>query len=138
MFGTEMGISKSSVMKRILVAVSVLALLLCFSTSSFAQQDAAARQAQMKEKLMTDLKMTSVQADSVVAVSSSYRPQLREIYQDQSLSQDQKMTKMKAISEQVDKRLQPVLGDSLLTQYKDWRQANMQRMQQQGGKPGGN
>jgi len=124
-------------MKRSLVVSFIAALLFCFSFSSFAQQDAAARQAQMKQKLMTDLKMTSVQADSVVAISASYRPQVREIFQDQSLSQDDKMAKMKAISDQADKRLQPVLGDSLLTQYKDWRQANMQQMRG-GGKPAGN
>jgi hypothetical protein len=123
-------------MKRLHTASLLTALLLCFFLNSFAQQDPAARQAQMKQKLMTDLKMTPVQADSVVTISASYRPQFKEIFQDQSLSQDDKMTKMKAISDQVDKRLQPVLGDSLLNQYKEWRQANMQQMRN--GKQGGN
>jgi hypothetical protein len=137
MFGNANCISNTSIMKRFFPITVLAAFLLCFSLSSFAQQDAAARQAQMKQKLMTDLKMTSVQADSVVAISASYRPQVREIFQDQALSQDDKMAKMKSISDQADKRLQPVLGDSLLTQYKEWRQANMQQMRG-GGKPGGN
>lgn len=124
-------------MNRSFAASIVAAFLLCSTLCGYAQQDQAARQAQMKQKLITDLKMTPVQADSVVAVSASYRPQIREIFQDQSLSQDDKMAKMKAISDQADKRLQPVLGDSLLTQYKEWRQANMQQMRG-GGKPGGN
>ena len=44
---------------------------------------------------MTDLKMTDVQADSVVSISMSYMPQRRAIFQDQSLSQDDKQAKMK-------------------------------------------
>jgi len=82
---------------------------------------------------MTELKMTEVQADSVMAISMSYMPQRREIFQDQSLSSDEKMTKMKGITDQVDKRLQPILGDSLLKQYQDWRAKNMQQMR--GPKP---
>ena len=88
-----------------------------------------ARQAQMKQKLMTDLKMTDVQADSVVAISMSYMPQRRAIFQDQSLSQDDKQAKMKEITDQADKRIQPVLGDALFKQYQEWRAKNMQQMQ---------
>jgi hypothetical protein len=127
---------KLHIMKSFLAAGVIVLLALFSTTNSFGQSDASARQAEMKQKLMTDLKMTSTQADSVVAINSSYRPQFKEIYQDQALSQDDKMARMKAISDQADKRLQPVLGDSLLTQYKDWRKANMQQMR--GGKPGGN
>ncbi len=61
-------------------------------------------------------------------------PQRRAIYQDQSLSQDDKQAKMKAITDQADKRIQPVLGDSLFKQYQDWRTKNMQQMR--GGKSG--
>jgi hypothetical protein len=82
----------------------------------------------MKQKLITELKMTDVQADSVVAINSSYRPQMREIFQDQTLSQDEKKAKMKAITDQADKRIQPVLGDPLFKQYQDWRAKNMQQM----------
>jgi hypothetical protein len=85
---------------------------------------------------MTDLKMTDVQADSVVAINRDFMPQRREIYQDQTLSQDDKMAKMKAISDQADKRIQPVLGDPLFKQYQDWRTKYMQQMR--AGKPAGN
>ena len=112
------------------IAAGAFILLALFSTvNSFAQSgDPSARAAQMKQKLVTDLKMTEVQADSVVAINTSYRPQFMAIYQDQSLSQDDKKAKMKSISEQADQRLQPVLGDSLLAKYKDWRKENMQQM----------
>jgi ABC-type branched-subunit amino acid transport system ATPase component len=121
-------------MKHFIVAGIFVMAALITSVNSFAQQtDPAARQAQMKQKLITDLKMTDIQADSVVAISMSYMPQRREIFQDQSLSQDDKQAKMKAITDQADKRIQPILGDSLFKQYQDWRTKNMQQMR--GGRP---
>jgi hypothetical protein len=121
-------------MKHFIVAGIFVMAGLVASVNSFAQQgDPAARQAQMKQKLITDLKMTDVQADSVVAISMSYMPQRRAIFQDQSLSQDDKQAKMKVITDQADKRIQPILGDSLFKQYQDWRMKNMQQMR--GGRP---
>jgi ABC-type branched-subunit amino acid transport system ATPase component len=121
-------------MRHFIVAGIFVMAAMITSVNSFAQQtDPATRQAQMKQKLITDLKMTDVQADSVVAISMSYMPQRRAIFQDQSLSQDDKQAKMKAITDQADKRIQPVLGDSLFKQYQDWRTKNMQQMR--GGRP---
>jgi ABC-type branched-subunit amino acid transport system ATPase component len=121
-------------MKHFIVAGIFVMAALVTSVNSFAQQtDPATRQAQMKQKLITDLKMTDVQADSVVSISMSYMPQRRAIFQDQSLSQDDKQAKMKEITDQADKRIQPILGDSLFKQYQDWRTKNMQQMR--GGKP---
>jgi hypothetical protein len=122
------------IMKLFIAAGVVVILTLFSSVSSFAQTDPATRQAAMKQKLMTDLKMTAVQADSVVSINMDFMPQRREIYQDQSLSPDDKKAKMKTISEQADKRIQPVLGDSLYKQYQEWRIKNMQQMRE--GKPG--
>jgi hypothetical protein len=128
---------KLEIMKRIIsTGAIVLAVLFTTVSTGFAQSDPAARQAQMKQKLMTDLKMSEVQADSVVSINASYRPQMRDIFQNQSLSQDDKKAQMKAITDQADKRIQPVLGDSLYNQYKEWRKENM--MQMRGGKPGNN
>ena len=121
-------------MKHFIVAGIFVVAALITSVNSFAQQtDPATRQAQMKQKLITDLKMTDVQADSVVAISMSYMPQRRAIFQDQSLSQDDKQAKLKEISDQADKRIQPILGDPLFKQYQDWRTKNMQQMR--GGRP---
>jgi hypothetical protein len=125
-------------MKQFIAAGVIVMLALFSSVNSFAQQgDPAARQAQMKQKLITDLKMTDVQADSVVAISMSYMPERRAIYQDQSLSQDEKQAKMKTITDEADKRIQPILGDPLFKQYQDWRTKNMQQMRS-GAKPAGN
>lgn len=124
-------------MKHFMVAGIFLMVAMIASVNSYGQQgDPASRQAQMKQKLMTDLKMTDVQADSVVAINMSYMPQRRAIFQDQSLSQDDKQAKMKEITDQAEKRIQPVLGDALFKQYQDWRAKNMQQMRL--GKPAGN
>jgi hypothetical protein len=119
---------------KLFISVAAICMGFLFSSfNSFAQTDPAARQAAMKQKLMTDLKLTDVQADSVVAINMDFMPQRRQIYQDQSLSPDDKKAKMKSVSDQADKRILPVLGDSLLKQYQDWRMKNMQQMR--GGKP---
>lgn len=123
-------------MKQIIPAGAVFIFALLFSFSGFAQSDPATRQAEMKQKLITDLKMTPVQADSVVSIGWSYMPQRREIFQDQSLSQDEKMAKMKTITAEADKRIQPILGDSLYKQYQEWRAKNMQQMR--GSRSGSN
>ena len=123
-------------MKIITAAGVILVSIQFFSLNSFGQSDPATRQAEMKQKLITELKMTPVQADSVVSIGASYMPQRREIFQDQALSQDEKMAKMKSITAEADKRIQPVLGDSLYKQYQEWRMKNMQQMR--GAKSGSN
>jgi hypothetical protein len=116
-------------MKKYAVACAFIIMTTLTSVCVFAQGgDQAARAAQMKQKLITELKMTDVQADSVVAINMSYRPQMREIFQDQTLTQDEKKEKMKTVTDQVDKRIQPVLGDPLFKQYQEWRAKNMQQM----------
>jgi ABC-type branched-subunit amino acid transport system ATPase component len=124
-------------MKHFIMAGIFVMVAMITTVNSYGQQgDPASRQAQMKEKLMTDLKMTDVQADSVVSISMSYMPQRRAIFQDQSLSQDDKQAKMKEITDQADKRIQHVLGDVLFKQYQEWRTKNMQQMR--AGRPAGN
>lgn len=123
-------------MKKIILPAFIFTAGLLMSASGFAQMNPDERMAQMKQKLKTELKMTDVQADSVAAINMSYRPQMMGIFQDQSLSQDDKKAKMKLIMDQADTRLQPVLGDSLLAQYKDWRKKNMAQMR--AGRSGNN
>lgn len=111
---------------------AVLVMAVFSVTSLYAQQgDPAARAAAMKQKLKDDLKLTDVQSDSIVAIQQEFRPKMREIFTDQSLSQDDKMAKMAPIREQSDKRIQAVLGDDLFKKYKDWAEKN--RPQRQGG-----
>jgi len=100
-------------MKKIMVCVAVVLAVFSVSTLYAQQQDPAARAAAMKQKLKDDLKFTDVQADSVVSIQQEFRPKMREIFQDQSLSQDDKRAKIAPINEARDKRIQAVLGDDL-------------------------
>jgi hypothetical protein len=123
-------------MKRIIACVAVVLAVSAVSTV-YAQQgqgqmDPAARAAAMKQKLKDDLKLTDVQADSVVAIQQEFRPQMRTIMMDQTLSQDDKKAKLQPINDAADKRIQAVLGDDLFKKYKDWREAN--RQQRGGGR----
>ena len=99
------------------------------------QQDPAARSAAMKQKMKDDLKLTDAQADSISAIHQEMRPKMREIYQDQSLSDDDKKAKFNALNDQADIRIKAVLGDDLFKKYQDWWQKN--RPQRMGG-GGGN
>ena len=123
-------------MKRIIACVALVLAVSAVSTlyAQQGQMDPAARTAAMKQRLKDELKFTDLQADSVTAIQQEFRPQIRAIFQDQSLSQDEKQTKMAAIGDQADKRIQPILGDELFKKYKTWREAN--RPQRGGGGKG--
>jgi hypothetical protein len=123
-------------MKRIIACVAIVLAVSVVSTV-FAQQGQPdpSRMAAMKQKMKDDLKLTDVQADSVSAINQEFRPQMRTIMMDQTLSQDDKKAKLQPITDAADKRIQAVLGDDLFKKYKDWRTANRP---QRGGGGGGN
>jgi hypothetical protein len=122
-------------MKKIMVCVAVVLAVFSVSTLYAQQQDPAARAAAMKQRLKDDLKFTDLQADSIVAIQQEFRPKMRDIFMDQSLSQDDKKAKMTPLTDARDKRIQAVLGDDLFKKYQDWAEKN--RQQRQGGGGGG-
>lgn len=115
-------------MKKIIACIAVVFAV--FSVSSLhaqAQQtpeDRAARMAAMKQKMKDDLKLTDVQADSVSAIQGEFMPKRREIFTDQSISQEDKKTKITALNDQADKRIHTVLGDDLFKKYQEWWEKN--------------
>jgi len=121
-------------MKKVIMAIALIVAVSSVSVV-YAQQDPAARAAEMKQKLKDDLKLTDVQADSVAAIQQEFRPKMREVYMDQSMSQDDKKAKLQGINDQANKRIQAVLGDDLFKKYLDWREKNRP---QRGGGGGGN
>jgi predicted nucleic acid-binding Zn ribbon protein len=127
---------KRKAMKKIMMSIAFVVAVFSVSAVHAQQQDPAARAAAMKQKLKDELKLSDVQADSVVAIQAEFRPKMREIFMDQSMSQDDKRAKLAPISEQQNKRIQAVLGDDLFKKYQDWWQKN--RPQRQGGGAGGN
>ncbi len=126
-------------MKKIVLGISIMALLFTGS-SVFAQRGNGGGMmdpAAMKQKLMDSLQLTSVQADSVVGIGQEFRPKMRDIFMDQSLSQDDKKAKLSDLNDQRNKRIKAALGDDLFKKYQDWEARN--RPQRGGGmKSGGN
>lgn len=125
-------------MKKIIVGIAVI-IAVCSFSNSYAQQGGGMRDpAAMKQKLKDDLKLTDVQADSVVAISQEFRPKMRDIFMDQTLSQDDKTSKIAVIREAQNKRVQAVLGDDLFKKYQDWQAKNRPQRGGGGGNGGGN
>ena len=126
--------------KKTIACAAVVVALFSFSSAAYSQMggDTAAmrqRQEQMMQKMVSDLKLTTVQADSLNAIQREFQPRMRDIFMDQSASQDDKRTKLSALRDERDKRVQAVLGDDLYKKYQDWMQAN--RPQRGGGGGGG-
>jgi predicted transglutaminase-like cysteine proteinase len=124
-------------MKKIIMAIALIVAVSSVSSVYAQQQDPAARAAAMKQKMKDDLKLTDVQADSVSAIQQEFRPQMRDVYQDQSMSQDDKKAKLQGINDQMNKRIHAVLGDDLFKKYQDWWQKNRPQ-RPPGGGGGGN
>jgi predicted transglutaminase-like cysteine proteinase len=107
-------------MKRIITCLAVILAVFSVSSLSAQAQDPSARAAAMKQKMKDELKLTDLQADSISAIHQEFRPKMREIYMDQSLSEDDKKAKLAVVNDQANKRIQAVLGDDLFKQYLDW------------------
>ena len=120
-------------MKKIITGIALVLAVFAVSTvhAQAQPQDREARMAAMKQKMKDDLKLTDVQADSISSIQQEFMPKRREIYMDQSLSQDDKKAKMQTITDQANKRINAVLGDDLFKKYQDWWEKN--RPQRGGG-----
>ncbi len=124
-------------MKKIISGISIAMLLFCAS-SVFAQQGNGGGRmmdpAAMKQRLIDSVQLTSVQADSVVAINQEFRGKMRDIFSDQSLSQDDKRAKMTDLNAVRDDRIKAFLGDELFKKYHDYEVRNRpQRMRGGGG-----
>ena len=100
-------------MKKIITCLAVVLALFSINPLLVKGQDPSAKATAMKQKMKDDLKLTDSQADSVSAIHQEFRPRMKEIYMDQSLSEDDKKAKLGTINEQANKRIQAVLGDDL-------------------------
>lgn len=125
-------------MKTKIPLLCVLALLL-FVHGSYAQNGGNRMMdpAAMKQRLIDSLQLTSLQADSVVAIQQEYRPKMRDVFMDQSMTQDDKRAKIAGINEERNQRIKAVLGDGLFRKFQEYEQRNRQqrgmRMQRSGG-----
>lgn len=124
--------------KKTIACAALVVALFSFSSVS-AQMDTAAmrqRQEQMMQKMSADLKLSPAQVDSMNAINKEFQPKMREIFMDQSASQDDRREKITALREARDKRVQAVLGDDLFKKYQDWMQANRPQRGGGGGRGG--
>ncbi len=119
-------------MKKLIFAIAMI-MAVGSVTTLYAQQDPA-KAAAFKQKMKDDLKLTDMQSDSISAIQQEYRPKMRDIYMDQSLSQDDKKAKFAPINDAMNKRIQAVLGDDLFKKYQDWMEKNRPMRGGGGGK----
>ena len=127
-----------------MIACLTLVLGLFAVNSTYAQRggnmDTAAMRQRMEariQKMHDDLKLTSVQTDSMRAIQMDRGTQMRNMMMDpsnQGLSREDRMAKMQPLNDAINARIQKVLGDDLYKKYQDWEAAN--RPQRGGG--GGN
>lgn len=89
--------------KLILLLVIFLSLQ---ATRSFSQNNDRMQQMQQQFRsfLKDSVQLSDAMADSVMAIRAQYRPQMRDIFMDQSTSMDDKQAKMKSINSEMDMR----------------------------------
>jgi hypothetical protein len=116
-------------MKKIILCL-VIALSLS-ATSVFAQNNQDQRgkmQQMMKQYLKDSLQLSDALTDSVMAVRMQYQPQMRQIFMDQSMSADDKQTKLKSMRTEMEARYKTIgLTDDQITKMRE----HDQRMREQ-------
>jgi hypothetical protein len=134
-------ILKKEVMKKMLAGLTVMLMscALCFTASAQNGGGGGDRMAQMRQSLKDSIGLSDTQIDSVMAVQQDLRPQRRAIFQDQSLSQDDRQAKMKALNDAAAARYKNFLTADQIAKLQAYQQRQMDRMRQrQGGGGGGN
>jgi hypothetical protein len=96
-------------MKKILLSICFLFAAITFVSA----QRAAERKAQIKQGLKEEVKLTDDQIVSVMAIEDEYRPKLRAIRTDSSLSDNDKKTKMKALTEEKRGKVEAAVGKEI-------------------------
>ena len=123
-------------MKKIILCV---AILLSFSaTKLLAQNNGQQMQQAWQSYLKDSVQLSDVMVDSVLAIRTQYRPQMRDIFMDQSSSAADKQTKWQSLRTEMDVRYKAAgLTDDQIQeihQHEDAMRAQMmQRMNNGGG-----
>jgi len=125
-----------------MLAVLTVVFLSAVSISASAQNGGGGgggdRMAQYRQMLKDSVQLTDVQADSVMAIQQEFRPQMRTIFQDQSLSQDDKQAKLKGLNDQIAAREQKFLTADQVQKLADIQARMRARMRNRQGGGGGN
>jgi uncharacterized tellurite resistance protein B-like protein len=92
----------------------------------------------MKQMLKDSLQLSDKQLDSVVTILQEFQPKQREIMMNQDMSREDKMAKVKELNDARNARLKGILTEEQFKKYQEMEERRRQRMQQGGGRPGGN
>ena len=119
---------------------SLLVIALTLAATSFAQnQNGGQMQQMMKQYLKDSVHLSDVMVDSVMAIRTSYRPQMREIFTDQSLSDADKQSKMQTIRSEMEARYKTLgISDEQITMMREHDQRMREQMRSRGSGGGGN
>src|SRR5215218_7732804 len=91
--------------------MTFLSLIFLFATITFVSaQRAAERKAEIKLGLKEDVKLSDDQITSVMAIEDEFRPKLRAVRADSTLSDDSRKAKTKAINEEKKTRIEALVG----------------------------
>jgi hypothetical protein len=118
-------------MKRIILTAAIVLV----SSTVLLAQPPEGRGAQMlevlKQRLVSDVKLTEVKADSVAAIQREFQPKQRAIRMDQNLTDDEKKGKVKLLMDERKKRWLAAGLTAEEVKKVDEMFANMQRNMQQ-------
>ena len=114
-----------------------LVIIISFSATKLHAQQNMKMQEAWKTYLKDTIQLASPMVDSVMAIRQEYRPQMRDIFMDQSASQEDKQTKMKVIRDEMDVRYKAAgITDEQIQKihnYEDKLRAEMMNRQNNGG-----
>jgi hypothetical protein len=90
---------------------TILSICFLFAAVTFVSaQHAAERKAQIKQGLKEEVKLTDDQIASVMAIEDEYRPKVKAVKTDVSLSDDDKKAKSKVLAEEKRAKIEAVVG----------------------------
>jgi len=118
---------------------SLLVIALTLAATSFAQnQNGGQMQQMMKQYLKDSVHLSDVMVDSVMAIRTSYRPQMREIFTDQSLSDTDKQSKMQTIRSEMEAKYKTLgISDEQITMMREHDQRMREQMRNRMNNGGG-
>ncbi|MGN6618623.1 MAG: hypothetical protein ACTHJ5_15735 [Ilyomonas sp.] len=91
-------------MKKIILCVVMALSLHVLNTASAQNNNREQMQQAYRQYLKDSVNLQDAMVDSVMAIRSEFRPQMREIFQDQSTSMDDKQSKMQDVRKQMEAR----------------------------------
>ncbi|HVX27325.1 MAG TPA: hypothetical protein VHB70_13335 [Parafilimonas sp.] len=121
-------------MKKLVLCLAIL--LSIGATKTFAQNGGGMQQA-WQSYLKDSMNLSDAMADSVMAIRMQFRPQMRDIFMDQSASMSDKQTKMQSLRTEMDARYKSagITDDQIqaIHKYEDEMRARMMNRNGGGG-----